>query len=66
MRHLGNIGLFGLFVGLLLMPIIGFGYVEYQEKSNVLPAETVRTPSNFTPAVADEAHESTESSINKD
>lgn len=49
MKQLGNLGLFSLFIALLAMPLIGFGFMEYQAKPiipspyhNVLPAEDIR------------------------
>ena len=64
MKQLGNLGLFGLFIALLTMPLIGFGFIEFEPaKPIVLPAKDVR----FVPAVVNEVRETsevTESTLN--
>lgn len=61
MKHLGNLALFGLFTALLAMPLIGFGFMEYQPDKNVLPAEDVRVSPHVEEVL--ETSEATETSL---
>jgi len=61
MRHFGNLALMGVLVGLLSLPIIGFGFMDYSRSggegsgSNVLPADTTRIE-----VIIEEVEETTE------